>query len=64
MEILETLRDGCGERDGLPGVWVLLPADEQKDLPALDGRPVPVLTPGQRARIPRAWLRPSAAVGG
>jgi len=58
MELLEALRDASGARDGQPAMWLLLPADEQKDLPALDGHPIPVLTPGQRARIPRPWLRP------
>ena len=57
LDLLEDLRDRAGSRDGTPAVWLLLPSDEQNDLPLLDGHPVPLLTPGQRARIPRAWLR-------
>lgn len=57
MDLLEDLRDRAGSRDGTPAVWLLIPADEQHDLPVLDGHAVPILTPGQRARIPGAWLR-------
>jgi hypothetical protein len=57
MDLLEDLRDRAGSRDGTPAVWLLIPADEQHDLPVLDGHAIPILTPGQRARIPGAWLR-------
>jgi serine/threonine protein kinase len=57
LEVLEHLRDVVGRRDGLPGVWVLIPSDDQQAMPVIDGRPVPVITPGQWARIPDPWLR-------
>jgi hypothetical protein len=54
--------------DGAPlrGCWTLVPADDQSDRPAIDGRAIPVLTPNEWARIPPAWLanRHRAAVGG
>jgi serine/threonine protein kinase len=57
LELLEHLRDVVGRRDGLPGVWVLIPSDDQQAMPVIDGKPVPVITAGQWARIPDSWLR-------
>jgi hypothetical protein len=57
LDLLEHLRDVVGQRDGLPGVWVLIPSDDQQAMPVIDGKPVPVITPGQWARIPDPWLR-------
>ncbi len=56
MDLLERLRDRVGRPGAPPGLWVLIPSDDQHDLPTLDGCAVPVLTPGQRARIPEAWV--------
>lgn len=53
MDLLERLRDQVGRRDGIPGLWLLVPGDQQ---PLMDGRAVPILSPGQRARIPESWL--------
>ena len=36
---------------------MLIPADDQAELPAVDGVPVPVLTPNEWVRVPRSWLR-------
>src|SRR5690606_35335750 len=36
--------------------WILIPADEQSELPSVGGVPIPVLTPNERIRIPRPWL--------
>ncbi|MGV3722754.1 MAG: BREX system serine/threonine kinase PglW, partial [Actinomycetota bacterium] len=58
MDLLARLRDRMGRapegEPALPGLWLLLPGDEQA---LLDGRPVPLLGPGQRARVPETWLR-------
>ena len=54
--LLERLRDRVGRRETCPGLWVLVACDEQSELPLIDGREVPLLTPGQRARVPLAWL--------
>jgi hypothetical protein len=54
MDLLERLRDKVGRRDGIPGLWILLPGDHQA---LLDGKAVPLISPGQRARIPESWLR-------
>ena len=53
MDLLERLRDKIGRRDGIPGLWLLVPGDHQA---LMDGKAVPVLSPGQRARIPESWL--------
>jgi serine/threonine protein kinase len=54
MTMLERLREKVGRADGIPGLWLLLPNDQQA---VIDGEAVPLLSPGQRARIPEQWLR-------
>ena len=54
--MLETLRDEVGKAGKVRTCWVLVPADEQSDLPVLDGKEIPLLSPGQRARVPREWI--------
>jgi len=54
MELLERLRDKIGRSDGIPGLWLLVPGDQQA---LLEGKAVPILSPGQRARIPESWLK-------
>ena len=56
MTFLDELRDAAGRAGGPPGVWLLVPDDEQETRPMLDGRPVPVFTAAQWARVPGAWL--------
>jgi serine/threonine protein kinase len=54
MDLLERLRDKVGRRDGIPGLWLLLPGQNQA---VMDGKAVPILSPGQRADIPESWLQ-------
>ncbi len=54
MDLLSRLSQKVGRRDGIPGLWLLLPGDNQA---MLDGKPVPLIGPGQRARIPDSWLQ-------
>ena len=54
MGVLERLREAVGRRGGIPGLWVLLAGDQQA---TLEGKAVPVLSPGQRVRVPDSWLR-------
>ena len=55
MGVLERLREAVGRRGGIPGLWVLLAGDQQA---TLEGKKaVPVLSPGQRVRVPDSWLR-------
>ena len=56
MTFLDLLRDSAGRADGPPGVWLLVSSDSQESRPMVDGKPVPVFTAAQWARIPSAWL--------
>ena len=49
MDLLERLRDKIGRRGGIPGLWLLIPGDSQA---VMDGKAVPVLSPGQHAQNP------------
>lgn len=53
MDFLSRLSQKVGRQNGIPGLWLLL-AGEQ---PLLDGKSVPLIGPGQRARIPQSWIR-------
>jgi serine/threonine protein kinase/predicted XRE-type DNA-binding protein len=54
MDLLARLSQKVGRSDGIPGLWLLLPGDQQA---LLDGKPVPLIGPGQRTRIPESWLQ-------
>ena len=56
MSLLETLRDRVGHDARCPGVWVLVPTDEQNDMPFLDDAEIPLISPGQRAKVSEAWI--------
>ena len=53
LDLLERLRRQVGRRDGIPGLWLLLPGDHQA---LIDGKAGPAAQSGQRARIPESWL--------
>ncbi|MFW6062201.1 MAG: BREX system serine/threonine kinase PglW, partial [Planctomycetota bacterium] len=54
MDLLERRRDKVGRSGGIHGLWLLVPNDSQA---LLDGRAVPVISTGQRARVPESWLK-------
>jgi serine/threonine protein kinase len=56
IPLLEKLRDACTQQHHAPGFLVLVPSDEQRTMPVLDGKPVPVILASEWARIPDAWL--------
>jgi hypothetical protein len=56
MSILETLRDRVGHDVPCPGVWVLVAADGQSNMPMLDRAVIPLITPGQRAKVSEGWI--------
>jgi len=72
MAILETLRDKVGHDAPCPGLWLLVASDGQNDMPKLDHAEIPLITPGQRAKVSEAWIEnahrsraePVAAVAG
>jgi hypothetical protein len=57
MELLQRLRDKAGRPGGIPGLWMLIAADESAEMPLLDGCPVPVIGRAEWARIPESWLQ-------
>jgi serine/threonine protein kinase len=54
MDLLSRLSQKIGRAGGIPGLWLLLPGDNQA---MIDGKPVPLIGPGQRTRIPESWLQ-------
>ncbi|QGJ70863.1 BREX system serine/threonine kinase PglW [Planctomycetales bacterium 10988] len=56
MSLLETLRDRTGHDVPCPGVWVLVATDEQSDMPFLDDAEIPLISPGQRAKVSEPWI--------
>jgi serine/threonine protein kinase len=54
LAFLDTLRDTAGR--GAPGIWLLVATDAQEQQPTIDGKPMPVFSTAQWARIPEAWL--------
>ena len=55
-----------------PGLWLLVATDGQNDMPKLDHAEIPLITPGQRAKVSEAWIdnvhrgraEPVAAIAG
>jgi serine/threonine protein kinase len=60
MDLLSRLSLLVGRPDGIPGLWLLVPGSTQA---LLDGQPVPLLGPGQRAQIPERWLDSGVGAG-
>jgi hypothetical protein len=58
MRFLHGLRERVGRRAEAPlfGAWLLVACSDQAQAPMVDGKPVPVVTPGDWARIPEAWI--------
>jgi len=53
LGLLEKIRDEIGRSGGLHSCWVLIPGDNQA---FIDGKPVPIISPGQKTKIPDQWL--------
>jgi hypothetical protein len=56
LAVFEKLRDACAQTSDAPGFIILIPSDEQRHMPVLDGKPIPVILASEWARIPEAWL--------
>jgi hypothetical protein len=53
MNLLTKLHDEVVRGQHLKSCWLLIPGDNQA---MIDGKPVPLIGPGQRTRIPESWL--------
>lgn len=60
MDVVQRLRDAAGRRDGIPGVWLLIPGSAAM----IDGKAVPVVGPAQRVGMPEAWIENRHRGGG
>jgi hypothetical protein len=54
--MLDRLRDVTERREDTPGFLVLLPADQQTNMPVIDGTPLPVVLASQWARLTDVWI--------
>jgi serine/threonine protein kinase len=54
LGLLEKIRDEIGRSNGLHSCWILIPGDNQA---FIDGRPVPIISPGQKTKVPDQWIR-------
>jgi hypothetical protein len=57
MDLISRLQDQTLRPDGLHGLWLLVPADDQSAGPSINGAAVPVITPSQWARVPDGWIQ-------
>ena len=55
IQLLERLREASGRQHDAPGFIVLIAADEQRHMPVLDGKPIPVILASEWARIGPGW---------
>ncbi len=56
LDMLDRLRDATERQEGTPGFLVLLPANQQTNMPVIDGTPLPVVLASQWARLTEAWI--------
>jgi hypothetical protein len=56
LPVFEKLRNACARTSDAPGFIILMPSDEQRHMPVLDGKPIPVILASEWARVPEAWL--------
>lgn len=57
MHILNDLASDVGRSDGIHGLWVLVPANDQSPLPTLNHQAVPLTSPAAHVRLNKAWLQ-------
>jgi hypothetical protein len=56
LALLDRLRDATERQTDTPGFIVLLPADQQTDMPVVDCTPLPVVLASQWARLTDVWI--------
>ena len=56
MSFLQTLRDRVGHDVACPSLWVLVAADNQNEMPYLDGVQIPLISTGQKAIVSDHWI--------
>ncbi len=56
LNLLAQVAQDVGRTNGIHGLWVLVPANDQSPLPLLNQKPIPVTNPAQHARLTEAWI--------
>jgi serine/threonine protein kinase len=56
IDVLGDLASDVGRSDGIYGMWVMIPANEQSPRPTLNQKAIPLSNPAQHVRLNRAWL--------
>jgi hypothetical protein len=56
MHVLADLASDVGRSDGIYGLWILVPLNEQSPRPTLNHKAVPLSNPAQHIRLNHAWL--------
>ncbi|MCX6924834.1 MAG: hypothetical protein NT154_16725 [Verrucomicrobia bacterium] len=56
LNLLAELAQDVGRSNGIHGLWVLIPANDQSPLPVLNRKPIPITNAAQHARLTEAWL--------
>lgn len=56
LNLLAQLASDAGRTNGIHGLWVLVPANDQSPLPLLNNKPIPTTNAAQHARLTEAWL--------
>jgi hypothetical protein len=56
LDMLDRLRDTTEIQKSTPGFLILLPADQQTNMPVIDGAPLPVVLASQWARLTYTWI--------
>jgi hypothetical protein len=56
LNLLAEAAQDVGRTDGIHGLWILVPANDQSPLPLLNQKPIPITNAAQHARLTEAWL--------
>ncbi|MBI2570899.1 MAG: BREX system serine/threonine kinase PglW [Candidatus Schekmanbacteria bacterium] len=56
FSLLDRIRERTHAGGGLRAAWLLVATPDQHSLPLMDGKAIPIVGPGDFARIPEAWL--------
>lgn len=56
LDMLDRLRDATERQEASPGFLVLLPADQQTNMPVIDGTTLPVVLASQWTRLTATWI--------
>ena len=56
LNLFAQMASDIGRTNGIHGLWILVPANDQSPLPLLGRKPIPITNAAQHARLTEAWL--------